>query len=515
VNSLLLVHPPVAKPCEPPAGIAKLSGALSYHHVSHGVADFNLECLLALLREKSENTDVWTARAQKNSADNIDALKSWKGYVSIDLYRRAVSDLHRLFHSRGSSQMRRLTFSDFQHPHLSPVKSSDLLWSAEHFDNNIFYPYFSKRLQDLFKKIGYGFIGFSLNYLSQAICTFAMVGFIKKMVPEVKVVLGGSLVTSWIRGGVWKNQFDGLIDHVIAGQGELPLLAMLGIDIKNDRSYCPSFEFFQLQKYFSPGPILPYSASTGCYWSQCAFCPEKAEGTHYQPISKDIIAGELNKLSAKTQAVLIHLVDNALSPAMMAKLSANPPDIPWYGFARLTKHLSQPDFCQALSRSGCVMLKLGLESGSQKVLDSMHKGNTLECSSAALQALKKAGIGTYVYVLFGTPWETEIEANETLQFVANHSPYIDFLNIAVFNLPVNSPDASRLQTAGFYEGDLSLYTNFAHPDGWDRKHVKQFLDKKFRRNADIQSILRRHPPGFGSNHAPLFVMKNTRQKPVK
>ena len=165
------------------------------------------------------------------------------------------------------------------------------------------------------------------------------------------------------------------------------------------------------------------------------------------------------------------------------------------------------------------MLKLGLESGSQTVLDSMQKGNNVEWSSDSLKSLKMAGIATYVHLLFGTPWETEIEAQETLEFVVKHSPYIDFLNIAVFNLPVKSPETPELHTTGFYDGDLSLYTDFVHPTGWDRKHVKQFLDKKFRRHPAIQPILRHHPIGFGSNHAPLFVMqregKNACQSPVK
>jgi hypothetical protein len=326
--------------------------------------------------------------------------------------------------------------------------------------------------------------------------------------PGIKIVLGGSLVTSWMRGGAWKNQFHGIVDHAVAGAGEGPLLSMCGIEDNGDQKYSPSFMLFPFDKYLAPGSIIPYSTSTGCYWGQCSFCPEKAEGSTYSQISKNTVSEELQGLTSQTRPVLIHFVDNAVSPAIMEKLCARPPGAPWYGFARLTEHLANVDFCLALKNSGCVMLKLGLESGSQEVLDAMQKGNSLYCSSTALKSLKKAGIATYAYLLFGTPWETEPEAQETLEFVVRHSPYIDFLNIAVFNLPVNSPDRCKLQTTGFYEGDLSLYTDFIHPRGWDRRHVKQFLDKKFRRHPSIQSVLRRHPPGFGSNHAPLFVMHN-------
>ena len=43
---MILIYPPVAKPGEPPAGIAKLCGALNHHGVGYRVLDANLEGLL-------------------------------------------------------------------------------------------------------------------------------------------------------------------------------------------------------------------------------------------------------------------------------------------------------------------------------------------------------------------------------------------------------------------------------------------------------------------------------------
>ena len=60
---MLPIHPPVAKPCEPPAGIAKLCGALSSHEVAVDVLDANLEGLLSLLRDPVlPSPDTWTRR---------------------------------------------------------------------------------------------------------------------------------------------------------------------------------------------------------------------------------------------------------------------------------------------------------------------------------------------------------------------------------------------------------------------------------------------------------------------
>jgi radical SAM superfamily enzyme YgiQ (UPF0313 family) len=155
------------------------------------------------------------------------------------------------------------------------------------------------------------------------------------------------------------------------------------------------------------------------------------------------------------------------------------------------------------------MLKLGIESGEQGVLDALEKGITVEMASVVLKNLKKAGIATYVYLIFGTPVETESAARKTLEFTVHHRDSINFLNLAIFNLPVCGALPSEIETKGFYQGDLSLYTDFTHPYGWDRRRVRLFLDDEFRRHPAILSVLRNDPPQFTSNHSPFFVMGNS------
>ena len=48
---MILIHPPVVKPCEPPAGLAKLAGAMYDHDIPCKVIDANLEGLSSLLSE--------------------------------------------------------------------------------------------------------------------------------------------------------------------------------------------------------------------------------------------------------------------------------------------------------------------------------------------------------------------------------------------------------------------------------------------------------------------------------
>ena len=72
--------------------------------------------------------------------------------------------------------------------------------------------------------------GFSLNFLSQALCTFAMIGALRRLDPTVRIILGGGLITSWLRRPGWRNPFEGIIDGLVAGEGEAALLSMLDIE---------------------------------------------------------------------------------------------------------------------------------------------------------------------------------------------------------------------------------------------------------------------------------------------
>ncbi len=502
---ILLINPPLVKPTEPPPGIARLYGTLSAAGAKCAVIDANIEGILHLLGKSPPETDRWTRRAVRNRERNLELIRSVHGYIDLQRYKRAVSDLNRLIGKSAESVAAvRLTLSNYQHSELSPVRAMDLLRAAQRYEENPFHEYFSKRISQAIELHSPDAVGVSLNYLSQALAAFSIIGFIRARHKRVRIVLGGGLVTSWVSKPRWINPFSGLIDRIVSGPGEQALLDLAGID-KSVRMRRFSYGPFPLRDYFAPGPILPYSASCGCYWNRCAFCPEKAEGVRYEPVSPEAAAREARALCSGSPPALIHFVDSAMSPALLSKLRKNPPGAPWYGFVRVTRRLADEDFCRELKLSGCVMLKLGLESGDQSVIDSEGKGIDLAVASRALVSLKKSGIGTYVYLLFGTPSESEDEARNTLDFAVRHSRSIDFLNLAIFNMPVNSPDAERFATSPHYEGDLSLYTGFSHPKGWDRPKVRRFLDKEFKRHPAIARILSNEPPLFTSSHAPFFV----------
>ena len=500
---MILVNPPVVKPCEAPAGIARLAGALQHHNIPCHVLDANVEGLLGLLKRGPARNDTWTKVASRHLPENLKTLTRREGYENFDRYKRAVMGVNRMLENPARSKGIRLSLANYTDHKLSPLRSADLVGAWENPEENLFYPYFRERLLSLLEQDETKVVGLSLNYLSQALCTFAMAGFLKKQSASLKVILGGGLVTSWMSRPGWQNPFRGLVDQMVAGPGEGVLLSLAGVTDPS-REIAPDYQGFPLRDYLSPGPILPYSASLGCYWQRCSFCPERAENNPYCPIPADRVLSEVESLGEKCNPVLIHFLDNAMSPSLLESLAEHAPGAPWYGFARICKDFTDPDFCEALNHSGCVMLKLGLESGDQGVLDSLGKGIDLGIASRALKVLKKAGIATYVYLLFGTPAETADGARRTLDFTVRHSESIDFLNIAVFNMPAHGPDAEKFEIEDFYEGDLCLYKSFTHPKGWDRSAVRRFVDREFKRRPAIAAILRRDPPFFTSNHAPFF-----------
>jgi hypothetical protein len=506
-NGILIVHAPAAKACEAPGGPARLAGSLRRHGVFCRVWDANLEGQLHLMKETASGiqaTDNWTRRAARHLEENLEAVRSAGLYRHEDRYRRVVTDMNRLLSSAAWPYGVRLSLADYEDERLSPVRSADLRQAAAAPEANPFYPWFQKRLSEILAESPVSHVGFSLNFLSQALTTFSMIGFLKRAFPQVRIVLGGGLVTSWVRRPDWKNPFLGLVDHWIAGPGEVPLLALLGKEHDGGPAR-PDYDVFPMADYLSPGIVLPYSASSGCWWRRCSFCPELAEGNPYRPVPAAQVTADLRGLVSETKPALIHLLDNALSPALLDALIGEPPGAPWYGFARITPHLADPEYCLKLRDSGCVMLKLGLESGDPAVLDALCKGVDLTTASAVLRNLKASGIATYIYLLFGTPAETRDAAHRTLAFTAEHADRIGFLNLAIFNLPACGHGTEMFETGEFYTGDLTLYRPFSHPKGWNRGEVRRFLEREFKRHPAVAPILRRDPSLFTSNHAPFFI----------
>ncbi|MCU0600174.1 MAG: cobalamin B12-binding domain-containing protein, partial [Desulfobacterales bacterium] len=227
-KSVLFIHPPVSKPCEPPAGIARLSWALKSTGIDCRIYDANLEGLLHLLGHPAKAADTWTRRAVAGISGNLIALRSGSLYQNKEKYKRAVNDINRVIHKTGLAAGVHITLSNYTSPGLLPVRSSDLLRSAETFSENPFFSAFSQGISNRINQQNPDIIGLSVNFMSQALSAFAIAGYIREEFPKLRIVMGGGLISSWKKIPGFDNPFAGLVDDLVAGPGEQAMLVMCG-----------------------------------------------------------------------------------------------------------------------------------------------------------------------------------------------------------------------------------------------------------------------------------------------
>jgi len=75
-----------------------------------------------------------------------------------------------------------------------------------------------------------------------------------------------------------------------------------------------------------------------------------------------------------------------------------------------------------MSNAGCQLVSFGIESGSQKILNYMKKGTTVEQNEKAIKWAKEAGLLVSISVIIGYPGETEETLRETFNFIQKTEP---------------------------------------------------------------------------------------------
>lgn len=85
------------------------------------------------------------------------------------------------------------------------------------------------------------------------------------------------------------------------------------------------------------------------------------------------------------------------------------------------------EMAKLMYKSGCRLVSIGVESGSQFMLEKMGKKITLDDVRRTVKTFKKAKIRIYNYFVIGLPWETEETAEQTIRFAIElNSDFISF-----------------------------------------------------------------------------------------
>ncbi len=181
----------------------------------------------------------------------------------------------------------------------------------------------------------------------------------------------------------------------------------------------PAFEAMDLGLYDRGGTILPIQASRGCYHGRCRFCNYVALNPTYRCRAASAVADEMAQLSHTLGAESFAFCDDVMSPTFLSDLAKTllerGSNVEWSAITRSSDHFDLA-LCELLASAGCRKVFLGLESGSQGVLNSLCKGLNVDVSFRSVRNCVEAGITPAVSLMVGTPGETHADVTETRRF---------------------------------------------------------------------------------------------------
>ncbi|MGE3842102.1 MAG: radical SAM protein [Vicinamibacterales bacterium] len=196
----------------------------------------------------------------------------------------------------------------------------------------------------------------------------------------------------------------------------------------------PAWDLLPLDRYTLPVEGASYvlvETSRGCPYS-CDFCVAPIyHGHKFRERSPERVVDEIEH--AKRTWGVRHFYLWGDTVTLNAKTFSHFCDllierqlnIHWFGNAR-ADNLTNPEFVQRLSRSGCWMLSMGIESASPETRRDMVKRLEEEKIRTAIANLRQAGIKSFGFFIFGYPGETVRSMEDTTRYALDLDP--DFAN---------------------------------------------------------------------------------------
>lgn len=277
---------------------------------------------------------------------------------------------------------------------------------------------------------------------------------IKEVLPNVKTCLVGTHVSATVAeilpskssyvDFIARHEYDYTIPEIAeAMEGKKELKDVLGISycvngelVENgDRPYIENLDelpfvaevykkYLDIKDYFYAHvsyPTVSIFSSRGCP-SKCFYCmySQVMFGKRYRKRSAKSIFDEcvyITKAFPNVKEILIDddnfAVDQQNVKEFCRLMIESKLPLKWVVQCRVTLEY---ETMVLMRKAGCRLVVVGYESGSQKVLDGMHKGITLEMSRKFNEAAKKAKIRVHGCFMVGNPGETKETMMETLKF---------------------------------------------------------------------------------------------------
>ncbi len=286
---------------------------------------------------------------------------------------------------------------------------------------------------------------------------------IKSAYPEIKIALGGGYVNTELRELSEPRIFD-FVDFITLDSGERPLLALLDHlagkrsverlvrtfirNTKNQVQYLnwqePDISFEEvgtatwdglpldsylslldmlnpMHRLWSDGRWNKLTVAHGCYWKKCSFCDVSLDYiSRYETASASLLVDRIEQIVAETGQTGFHFVDEAAPPkvlkALAEELIRRQVVISWWGNIRFEKTFT-PELAELLAQSGCIAMSGGLEVASDRLLNLMKKGVSVEQVAQVTKGFSDAGILVHAYLMYGFPTQTVQETVDALEYV--------------------------------------------------------------------------------------------------
>ncbi len=296
---------------------------------------------------------------------------------------------------------------------------------------------------------------------------FRCAKYIKSVYPEIKIAMGGGFPNTELRSLKDKRVFE-FFDYITLDDGELPVellynhlcqLKHHGVDegefkrtflLQNDLVVyknnaakldykqkdlgTPDYSDLHLDNYisvieianpmhslWSDGRWNKLTMAHGCYWGKCTFCDISLDYIKlYEPIAAKILVDRMEVIIAQTGDNGFHFVDEAAPPALMRDVALEilrrKLVVTWWTNIRFEKSFTY-DLCKLLQASGCIAVSGGLEVASDRLLELIKKGVTVEQVAQVTRNFTEAGIMVHAYLMYGYPTQTIQETIDSLEVV--------------------------------------------------------------------------------------------------
>jgi anaerobic magnesium-protoporphyrin IX monomethyl ester cyclase len=334
----------------------------------------------------------------------------------------------------------------------------------------------------------------------------------KKVREDCKVVLGGPHATFMPRQTMEECEY---IDIIVRGEGEettselieniekgAPLNEVKGITfrekneiidteprpfIKNiDDIPFPSRDLLPMQLYkFNGVKYTTMLTSRGCPF-KCSFCSSsRLFGGYWRGRSPENVLEEMKIVYEEYGIRNIEFMDDTFTlnqeraEKICDEIIKQGWDISWGASSRvdtLSKKL-----VEKMKKAGCWIIFLGIESGSQKILDAIGKRITLEQVKKAVKILKDAGIQVLGSFIIGFVQDTKETIKETIKFAKSLN-----LNYAEFSILTPYPGTPIFDYAKKHgvllTEDWSKYTAIepiVKIEGVSEKEIKALFQKAY------------------------------------